>query len=413
MPDRPFRVAFAVFTATVTAVVFTSAGAAAEGSPKSDDDYSARFDGEGPHAGARTIQHWTGQATNPVNDVTYSYDMVGVNPATNDSATIAVDIVPINVTVLGRTFSGSDVIPAVLASPIFKKGDFSSTTAASTSTGAKGPGGALSSGNQRVQLLDATMRSQFNKVGTEYHLKLSPIVRRAVTIQVPDTFGVLRTSGGGITSARVDATWFQPVVEGLTASLHYLQPHRLALFITNDVRLYGNHNPTVCCVFGAHGTTNTTAEGNESEGRQSLQTFVWATWLTPGIANPATAWAVQDISSLSHEITEWAADPFETNFVQPYGPPIAAAAMYGCSNLLETGDPTITLGFSAGLNTFDQNPFSDGTYHPQDEAFLPWFMRTSPNHVSQRTQTNATAGRYTFMGDLNRVAAFHQPATGC
>jgi hypothetical protein len=179
------------------------------------------------------------------------------------------------------------------------------------------------------------------------------------------------------------------------------------------VRLYGNHNPTVCCVFGAHGTTNTTAEGNESEGRQSLQTFVWATWLTPGIANPATAWAVQDISSLSHEITEWAADPFETNFVQPYGPPIAAAAMYGCSNLLETGDPTITLGFSAGLNTFDQNPFSDGTYHPQDEAFLPWFMRTSPNHVSQRTQTNATAGRYTFMGDLNRVAAFHQPATGC
>jgi hypothetical protein len=416
MPYRPFRHASAALTAAVTAVVFTSAGAAAEQSPNPDDDSpstSARFHGEGPHVDARTIQHWTGQATNPANGVTYTYSMVGVDPATDGDATITVDIVPINVTVRGRAFNGSDLVPAVLASPLFEEGDYSSTGAASKSTGAKGVGGPLSAGNVDAQLLDATMRSQFNKVGSDYHLYLKPTVRRPVTIEVPDEFGVLRTSGGGITSARVDAIWFQPQVEGLTASLHYLQPHRLALFLTYDVRLYTNHNPNSCCVFGAHGTTDTTAEGHGSEGRQSLQTFVWASWMSAGIANPATAWAVQDINGLSHEITEWAADPFETNFVQPYGPPTAVAAMYGCGNLLETGDPTVTFGFSAGVNTFDQNAFSDGTYHPQDEAFLPWFMRTSPNDVSQATQGDASAGRYTFMGDLNRVAAFHQPATGC
>ena len=52
-------------------------------------------------------------------------------------------------------------------------------------------------------------------------------------------------------------------------------------------------------------------------------------------------------------------------------------------------------------------------YHIQDEAFLSWFMRTTPNHVSQPTQSDPTAGRYTFMGDLNRLAFFHQPPPAC
>jgi len=74
--------------------------------------------------------------------------------------------------------------------------------------------------------------------------------------------------------------------------------------------------------------------------------------------------------------------------------------------LLETGDPVLGIGFAQGTNTFAQNAFSDGAYHPEDEAFLPWFMRTSPNTVSQ-------GGRYTFMGDLNPFAFFHKPPAAC
>ena len=80
-----------------------------------------------------------------------------------------------------------------------------------------------------------------------------------------------------------------------------------------------------------------------------------------------------------------------------------------------------------GTNTTDQtaNPWTnptnhnpsvsyDGTYHPEDEVFLPWFMRTAPNNVSEPTQSPSTnIGRYTFMGDLNPFAGFRQPATGC
>jgi len=55
-----------------------------------------------------------------------------------------------------------------------------------------------------------------------------------------------------------------------------------------------------------------------------------------------------------------------------------------------------------------------GTYHPEDEALLPWFMRTAPNTLSEPTQSvSPNVGRYTFMGDLNPFPGSRQPATGC
>jgi hypothetical protein len=186
------------------------------------------------------------------------------------------------------------------------------------------------------------------------------------------------------------------------------------VFVTNDILLYGTHTPANCCVFGAHGAVPTTSRGeDEGDGksRPGVQTFVWSSWMTAGFMNPVTSWTKQDINGLSHEIAEWADDPFGTNLVQPWQSP--TAPLYGCSNQLETGDPTLGIGFSAGRNTFDQNAFSDGTFHPQDEAFLPWFMRTTPNHVSQPSQSDATKGRYTFMGDLNPLPYFHQPPASC
>jgi hypothetical protein len=39
-------------------------------------------------------------------------------------------------------------------------------------------------------------------------------------------------------------------------------------------------------------------------------------YITPGLFNPTTGWAVQDIHALSHEIAEWGDDPFVNNTVQ-------------------------------------------------------------------------------------------------
>ena len=54
-----------------------------------------------------------------------------------------------------------------------------------------------------------------------------------------------------------------------------------------------------------------------------------------------TDWALQDIHALSHEISEWADDPFVNNGVEPWLTP--TAPQYGCTNALETGDPVVGL----------------------------------------------------------------------
>ena len=92
----------------------------------------------------------------------------------------------------------------------------------------------------------------------------------------------------------------------------------------------------------------------------------------------------------------------------------------GCNNILETGDAVNNLGFAMGTNIYFQGPNPDGTqsadgcYHPEDEVFLPWFLRLAPNNVSEPTQSPSTnIGRYTFIGDLNQFPDFQQPAMGC
>jgi len=380
----------------------------------------------------RTVQHWFGTTLNPNNGVTYGYNMVGADPnnckGAACSATIIADIIPINVVVDGVTFSGEDVTAPTLASPVFTLNDFGSTPAA-TAAGSfpnapaliRGAGGLLSQDDagELLQLQDATMRAQFNQTGSSpYHLKLSPVMHDAVTIVVPSAQGVLLKSGRGVIFADVNNHWWGNRIQNLVGSLGYVDPTHLAIFLTHDLVNFEGKNPLNCCVIGFHGIISQSINGN---GNQPVQTFAWASYMTAGIyARPdgGTDWALQDIHPLSHEISEWADDPFINNSVEPWLTP--TAPQYGCSGLLETGDPVVAIGFAMGTNTFEQGPNPDGTqsadgfYHPEDEVHLPWFMRLAPNDVSEPTQTSSTnVGRYTLMGDLNPFPGFRQPATGC
>ena len=281
------------------------------------------------------------------------------------------------------------------------------------------------------------MRAQFNKVGSSlYHLRLgTPTVHDPITIVVPDPLGTLLISGRGVIFPSVDIQWWSTKIQELEGSLGFIDPTHLPIFLTDSVMLHIGKNPLNCCVIGFHGageipskTNNGPQNGN---GNQPVQTFAWVSWIRPGIfaralppQGSSTDWAVQDIHGLSHEISEWADDPFINNFVQPWTTPTGEVS---CSNLLETGDPVVGIGFAIGTNTFDQtmNPWTspanhtpstsfDGSYHPEDEAHLPWFMRTAPNTVSEPTQTASTnIGRYTFMGSLNPFVGFLNPAPNC
>ena len=377
----------------------------------------------------RTIPHWWGSTLDPNNGVTYGYNMVGANPNTCSgsacSSTVETDITPLIVNVGGLTFSGNNVLAATLASPQFALNDYGSTPFATAgfSDLRRGPGGALSQNDagNLLQLQDATMRAQFNKTGpSNYHLNLHPNVLQAVTINVPSNQGTLLQTARGVVFADINISWWAAQIQNLETKA---DPTHLPLYLTDNVLLHIGPDIFNCCVIGFHGTRASGYGGgsNNSNGNAKVQTFAWASWVQPGLyarPNGGTDWALQDIHAVSHEIAEWGDDPFVNNTVEPWLTP--TAPQYGCTNVLETGDPVVAIGFAMGTNTFEQGPnpngtqSADGYYHPEDEALLPWFMRVAPNNISEPTQSPSTnVGRYTFMGDLNPFPGFRQPATGC
>jgi hypothetical protein len=448
MSFRPMRFPVVAMAAAAVALVAASVSAAAGSSSIqviSDSQLQAMTTTVGGVAGApslntsTTVPHWYGTTVNGSNGVTYGYNMVGADPnkcpGPGCSVTIEADITPVIVNFGGRTFNGSDVLAATLASPQFAANDYGSTLfATAPGTGdpnhvppipgtyeVRGSGGALSQGDAgtSLQLEDATMRAQFNQTGSStYHLILNPNVKPAVTIDVPSTQGVLAISGRGVIFPLIKIGWWVTRIQNLITSA---DPTHLPIYLTNNVLLSVG---TRCCVIGFHGAGLVPGRGAGSthgSGKQPVQTYAWATYLSPGIyarPNGGSDWAVQDIHPLSHEVAEWADDPFVNNFVEPWVTP--TAPQYGCTTVMETGDPVVGIGFAMGTNTFEQttNPngsqSADGFYHPEDEALLPWFMRTAPNTISEPTQKASTnIGRYTFMGDLNPFPGFRQPATGC
>jgi hypothetical protein len=383
----------------------------------------------------RTVPHWWGSSTNPQNGVTYGYNMIGADPnkcsGSACSITIQADITPLIVNFDGMTYDGTTVVGPTLDSPVFANNDYGSTPFA-TAAGkfpdfprlTQGPGGPLSQGDagQLLQLEDATMRAQFNKVGaaSNYHVILHPNVLPAVTINVPSNQGTLVESPQGVIFPTINYGWWSSHINNLEQSANATH---LPIYLSNDVLLTDKGS---CCVIGFHGTRASGLGGGNggSNGNAVVQTFAWASWVRPGTyprvsGQPLpTDWALQDIHALSHEIAEWADDPFVNNTVEPWATP--TAPQYGCTNILETGDPVVGIGFAKGTNTFEQGPLpdgetmTDGYYHPEDEVFLPWFMRLSPNTVSEPTQNPSTnVGRYTLMGDLNPFPGFRAPATSC
>jgi hypothetical protein len=436
---RRFMLALALLSSLVAVLVTTAAaGGPQQVEPQVLDDSNLKAlttteGGASVLPTTRTIAHWFGQTTDPSNGVTYGYNMVGADPnhcsGSACSTTVQADITPINVVVGGLEFNGSDVLAATLASPQFASNDYSSTTAA-TAAGSfpnapaliKGRGGALSQGDAGIplQLEDATMRAQFNQTGgSGYHVILHPNTMPTVTINVPSNQGTVIASGRRVLGADINISWWSAQINNLEQSA---DPTHLPIYLTNNVFLHIGKDITNCCVIGYHGTRAAgSGNGNtNSNGNASVQTFAWASYVQPGFysrANGGTDWALQDIHALSHEIAEWADDPYVNNYVEPWLTP--TAPQYGCTDVLETGDPVVAIGFAMGTNTSFQGPnpdgsqSADGSYHPEDEVFLPWFMRLPSNATGSEPNQTSAGGRYTLMGDLNPFAGFRAPATGC
>ena len=110
---------------------------------------------------------------------------------------------------------------------------------------------------------------------------------------------------------------------------------------------------------------------------------VFASWTSPGIFGGGT----QDITPLSHEISEAFNDPFVDNATPVWQFPGVPAAAKICQSNLETGDPVEVLA-SASVAIKLKERQEVFTYHPQTEALLQWF--------EMGATSNAIDGAFSF-----------------
>lgn len=299
---------------------------------------------------AATVPYWSSSFT--FNGTTYPYTMIGSNPAAGSSTTtIRPVIVPISFTFSnGVTLDGSTRVQPAIASPIFQKAQFVS-------------------GN--TQYGDAIQRAEFwNSVSTtspNYHVLLNqPTVFPTMSLNVPAQSGQESTGGStGAPLGLVDINYFYPLVRSAIAMMP-LSATTLPIFITYNTFFYQG-STTNCCILGYHDAV--------ASMTGKLNTYMVAAYSDLGIFSQPIA----DIHALSHELSEWLNDPFINNTVPNWTVP--SESQYGCSSSLETGDPLVGVAFDVN------------GYHPQDEAFLPWFARQAPSPSYQ--------GRYTYLGTFN------------
>lgn len=288
---------------------------------------------------------------------TFPFTVVGRTPQTGQTAHIPTQIIPISLYFEGYadeqgnpiTLDIEPRIPAVLNSPNFRPAAY--------------PTGF-------TQFADAVQRAQFFRVmSPEWHTLLdAPGVLRTVNIDVPRGSATLyRMRSSGALFAVVDEGFF---ISQLNTILQFedLNVSGLPIALTNNVFLAPKADIRHCCVLGFH----TSFDAGESENQRLVQTFVWASWVDPGIFGSTVA----DVTVLSHEISEWLNDPFSINAVPDWQFPNAGS---GCQTNLETGDP---------MSAFPHAGYPviiDGvTYHPQNETLLQWFQRKTPSDAYDR-----------------------------
>lgn len=295
------------------------------------------------------LKHWSSSFT--FGGQTYKYSMVGTNPTLGSATTtVPVTVIPLKLVFSGgKAFDGTKKVQQTTNSPIFKAAPFISGT---------------------TQYGDAIQRAEFwNSVSTKsknYHVLLgTPTVAATVTINVPAADGSVQVdSGSGKSVGVADINWFDGQIQALIRS-HHFTANMLPVFLSDNVYLYQG-TLSQCCIGGYHNATT------------GMQTYIWTTDADPGILGGFG----EDVSAFSHELSEWLNDPFVNNRVPSWTVP--SQPQYGCSSVLETGDPLVGVLFT--VSGYPQS-------HLQDEALFSWFARQVPsiaiNHL------------YTYLGTYN------------
>jgi hypothetical protein len=253
----------------------------------------------------------------------YTETWIGANPSSATSETIPIYLIPLKMTFGKTKEDATSIIPSIEASPVFTPTDFKF--------------GGVDLGTTQYE--DAFAKANVYSIGgsaSGYHVLLgTPTVTKTETLKVPSNQGGVQ-SEFGVTAILASINWFDPKINALITKLK-IPTNSLPIFVTTQTYLLEDANVNDCCIGGYHSVT---ASGQP----YSMFTFI----------QKSGAFS-QDVSALSHELSEWVDDPYTANN-SPCG-------------IYEVGDP-----LERETNYGDYPYVLNGvTYHLQDEALLPYF----------------------------------------
>lgn len=310
-----------------------------------------------------TIPFYTSTVKSPLNNTTYTYDIVGANPTTGSSTTVT--YVPLAIRV---HFSNG----AVLDPSQPGCGDTVSVENRFFGSPLFNPVSLVSNGVNvgTTQIIDGFQRAEFWKYanGTNYHVLLSASgAPKLIDVTAPSGSTAVAgvCSGSNHDIGEIDINAYDSLIRSIAGQ--YATPTQLPIILSYNVFQTQSGQ---CCILGYHSAYGVSG---------GTQTYSVGAYNDAGIFSAP----IEDIHAWTHEIGEWANDPFVQAFNRDNSTPSwgHVGQVSTCQSNLEVGDPLTGTPFLVSYNGF--------TYHPQELAFFSWFYRTA---------STGTGGKFSFEG---------------
>jgi len=326
--------------------------------------------------GIDSLSNWDGAFKTPGYDPngkprnSWFYNMVGNPPQKGGTTNINAPVVPVALDLLnpdGTVFLHYDPKPYILPtlqSPLFQNSTFTSSPAP-------------------TQITDAIQRAEFwSTMAPDWHTMLLASLKQQRTMQVPAGFYYYALKGNGkcCLYVLVDANEFGnllfPTVPtdtttpvGAAENAGDITTKDISTFLFPNTYLYFNGDPNQCCVLGYH--TYDFEPGDPANGnREKRYVLNYSAWISPGLFGAAFV----DVTALAHEIAETFNDPFVVSDGKHNLTPWWLSPNGNCQESLEVGD--VIEGLPHATYPIKMNGM---TYHPQNEALLPWFEFQFPS----------------------------------
>jgi hypothetical protein len=304
------------------------------------------------------------------------YTIAGGKPEAGGTTEFNAPIVPVSLDLLDydgsvRVVNGHKLhysvepfIEQTVNSPIFRTSDYTSS-------------------DVPTQFSDSIQRAEFyNQMRFDWHTLLKPSIKQTRTVSIPRGayYFALNNDGSCCAFVLVDIDVFSnrlfpPAVGDTSTPVGAAErdgditTKDISTFLFPNTYLYLKHNPNNCCVLGFH--TYDYEPGDASNGfREKRFVLNYSSWISPGLFAPG----FEDVTALSHEITESLNDPFVGSDGVHGITPWWLSQNGNCQDDFEVGDAIEGLPDSTSVVKIRGR-----VYHPQNLALLQWFAFQSPS----------------------------------